>query len=80
MKLGLAKRPAGTTWPHLYGMALLCGIGFTMSLFIGLLAFDAAPNLQDQTKVGVLVGSLASAIAGWAVLRIAPKQADGRRG
>jgi NhaA family Na+:H+ antiporter len=72
VKLGLARRPSGTSWPQLYGMALLCGIGFTMSLFIGLLAFGEAGALQDQTKIGVLAGSLISAIAGWAVLRICP--------
>ena len=72
-KLGLARRPSGTSWPQLYGMALLCGIGFTMSLFIGLLAFGDAGAMQDQTKVGVLLGSLVSAIAGWAVLRFCPK-------
>ncbi len=80
VKLGLAQRPAGTTWLHLYGMALLCGIGFTMSLFIGLLAFGDAGPLQDQTKIGVLLGSLVSALAGWAVLRMGPKQAAARPG
>ena len=80
VKLGLARRPAGTSWPQLYGMALLCGIGFTMSLFIGLLAFGDAGALQDQTKIGVLAGSLLSAIAGWAVLRLCPKPAAERRG
>jgi NhaA family Na+:H+ antiporter len=75
VKLGLAKRPAGTTWPHLYGMALLCGIGFTMSLFIGLLAFGESGPFKDQTKVGVLIGSLLSAVAGWAVLRFSASPA-----
>jgi NhaA family Na+:H+ antiporter len=69
VKLGMAKRPAGMTWLQLYGMALLCGIGFTMSLFIGLLAFGETGPFKDQTKIGVLVGSLVSAIGGWAILR-----------
>jgi NhaA family Na+:H+ antiporter len=80
VKFGLARRPSGTSWPQLYGMALLCGIGFTMSLFIGLLAFGDVGALQDQTKIGVLLGSLVSAIAGWAVLRLCPRPAADRRG
>jgi NhaA family Na+:H+ antiporter len=79
VKLGLAKRPAGTTWPHLYGMALLCGIGFTMSLFIGLLAFGETGPWKDQTKVGVLIGSLLSAVAGWAVLRFSAPPAHPKK-
>ncbi|AMN45485.1 Na+/H+ antiporter NhaA [Rhodoplanes sp. Z2-YC6860] len=69
VKFGVARKPAGTSWVQLYGIALLCGIGFTMSLFIGLLAFGEAGPLQDQTKIGVLAGSVISALAGWAVLR-----------
>jgi Na+:H+ antiporter, NhaA family len=84
VKLGLARRPAGTSWMQLYGTALLCGIGFTMSLFIGLLAFGDGNASQDQTKIGVLLGSLISAVAGWAVLRACPKipqtYAAGRHG
>lgn len=68
VKLGFASRPAGATWPQLYGVALLCGIGFTMSLFIGGLAFPAQPE-ADAVKIGVLMGSLISAIAGCIVLR-----------
>jgi NhaA family Na+:H+ antiporter len=77
VKLGLARKPAGCTWTQLYGMALLCGIGFTMSLFIGLLAFGEVGPLRNETKIGVLVGSLVSAVMGWAVLRFS-RQASGK--
>ena len=70
VRTGLAKRPSRATWTQLYGVALLCGIGFTMSLFIGGLAFPTGSN-ADLVKVGVLMGSLASALAGVAVLRFA---------
>ncbi len=68
VKCGWAQRPTGASWPQIYGVALLCGIGFTMSLFIGGLAFSDAA-MGDAVKVGVLMGSLLSAVAGWAVLR-----------
>jgi len=79
VNMGLASRPAGTSWRHLYGMSLLCGIGFTMSLFIGLLAFGET-GFKDQTKIGVLLGPFLSAVVGWAVLRLGPKDAAGTRG
>jgi Na+:H+ antiporter, NhaA family len=69
VRLGLARLPVGASWTQLYGVSLLCGIGFTMSLFIGLLAFPT-PDIQNEVKVGVLLGSLASAIAGAAVLAV----------
>ena len=72
-RLGIAARPAGAGLLHLWGMALLCGIGFTMSLFIGALAFADAPQLVEEAKLGVLGGSLLSALAGAAVLRLAPR-------
>ena len=67
---GLARRPEGVGWAALWGMSLLCGIGFTMSLFIGGLAFhDADDALQLGKQVGIFAGSLLSALAGYAVLR-----------
>jgi Na+:H+ antiporter, NhaA family len=70
-KLNWAQRPAGTSWLQIYGVSLLCGIGFTMSLFIGGLAFDD-PLLRDEVKVGVLMGSTMAAALGIIVLRFAP--------
>jgi len=70
--LGIAERPEGAGWVQLYGVALLAGIGFTMSLFIGGLAF-ADPVLVEEVKVGVLAGSALSAVAGFVVLRWASR-------
>jgi NhaA family Na+:H+ antiporter len=64
---GIAALPAGASRRQIYGVALLCGIGFTMSLFIGLLAFSDAER-ESATKLAVLAGSLLSALAGCAVL------------
>jgi Na+:H+ antiporter, NhaA family len=72
VKLKIATRPSKASWPQVYGVALLCGIGFTMSLFIGGLAFPAQPE-ADAVKIGVLMGSLLSAVAGVAVLRFVGK-------
>jgi Na+:H+ antiporter, NhaA family len=60
--------------PQLYGVSLLCGIGFTMSLFIGGLAFAGSPELSDAVKIGVLGGSIISGIAGWLVFRLLPER------
>ncbi len=65
---GIAKRPSGATWAQTYAMCLLCGIGFTMSLFVGGLAFSDQ-LLIDEVKIGVLGGSILSAFAGWLLLR-----------
>ena len=73
IKLRLANLPVAASWPQLYGVALLCGVGFTMSLFIGLLAFPN-PELQDEVKVGVLIGSLASALCGAGLLSVAKRE------
>ncbi|MDB5651827.1 MAG: nhaA [Hyphomicrobiales bacterium] len=69
---GLLRRPAGASWAQIYGVALLCGIGFTMSLFIGLLAFPDSPEFQDAVKIGVLAGSGLAALFGALLLRLAP--------
>ncbi|CDX26436.1 sodium-proton antiporter [Mesorhizobium sp. ORS 3324] len=72
IRLGLADLPAHAGWLHMLGISLLCGIGFTMSLFIGLLAFANDAALQDAVKVGILAGSLVAALLGAAVLLTAP--------
>jgi NhaA family Na+:H+ antiporter len=71
IRTGFADLPARASWAQFYGIALLCGIGFTMSLFIGLLAFPDSEALQSQTKIGVIAGSLLSGICGWLLLRLA---------
>ncbi|RIJ24614.1 Na+/H+ antiporter NhaA [Henriciella barbarensis] len=72
VKAGIARRPEGTNWAHIYGVACLTGIGFTMSLFIGMLAFDSRDSL-DQVRIGVLAGSILSAIAGVMALKLAAR-------
>lgn len=67
VKLGICQKPDGTTWPQIYGLAILCGIGFTMSLFIGSLAYTD-PHLLSEVRLGVLVGSTLSAVAGYIFL------------
>jgi NhaA family Na+:H+ antiporter len=68
VRLGLSPKPAGSTWLQIYGVACLCGVGFTMSLFIGSLSF-ADPLLQDQIRLGVILGSVLSAILGVIILK-----------
>ena len=71
LRLGLADCPRDASAAQLYGVSVLCGIGFTMSLFIGLLAFPGAAEVQEGVKLGVLAGSLCSALVGTAILAIA---------
>ena len=70
IRFGLARLPQEASWIQLAGVSLLCGVGFTMSLFIGLLAFAHHPVLQSEVKVGILGGSLLAGIAGYIVLRM----------
>jgi Na+:H+ antiporter, NhaA family len=68
VRLRVAPIPSGATWGQLYGVALLCGIGFTMSLFMATLALGVSDRLE-AAKIGILAGSLASGVAGYLVLR-----------
>ncbi len=74
IKLGLATLPKGSNWLQLYGVALLTGIGFTMSLFVDTLAFNDTDSFAYADKLAILLGSLFSAVAGFVVLRIATTQ------
>ncbi|HKX78705.1 MAG TPA: Na+/H+ antiporter NhaA [Novosphingobium sp.] len=71
-RTGFARPPQGATWMQLWGMAVLCGIGFTMSLFVAALAFPAHPHLAEEAKLGIIAGSLLSSLLGFAILRLAP--------
>jgi NhaA family Na+:H+ antiporter len=73
VKLGLAQRPAHAGWWQIYGLSLLCGVGFTMSLFVGLLAFASSPELEAEVKIGVLLGSGTCMLAGALVLLLASR-------
>lgn len=79
VKLAWADCPKDASWGQVYGVSLLCGIGFTMSLFIELLAFPGSPELQEAVKVGVLLGSVSSAIAGALVLSLVRSQIPDHR-
>lgn len=74
VRSGLAPRPEDASWGQIYGVAILCGIGFTMSLFIGNLAFAGSALLEAEMKAGIIIGSLVSALAGAAVLLIARRR------
>ncbi|WP_417680268.1 Na+/H+ antiporter NhaA [Roseibium sp.] len=74
--IGLAPMPRGANWGQVYGVALLCGIGFTMSLFIGTLAFETQEYVA-QLRLGVLTGSILSATLGYLLLRYTSRQAAG---
>ncbi|QDM16756.1 Na+/H+ antiporter NhaA [Tardiphaga sp. vice352] len=76
--LKVARLPDDASWAQMYGVALLCGIGFTMSLFIGILAFPLSAELQDEVKVGVLAGSLISGALGMIVLAVSRRTSPSR--
>lgn len=78
VRLGLGTLPEGATWRQVYGMALLTGVGFTMSLFVSTLAF-ADEGYDADVRIAVLLGSLASAIIGYLVLHSAPRRVTAPR-
>lgn len=75
---GFARMPEGVGWGALYGVSILCGIGFTMSLFVASLAFPDAALPVDE-RIGIMLGSLLSAVAGYLVLRLSARPAGAPR-
>lgn len=71
---GFAPRPSGASWAQIWGISVLCGIGFTMSLFIAALAFGDQTVLVDEARLGILFGSLASGLLGYAILRFSGRK------
>jgi Na+:H+ antiporter, NhaA family len=79
VRTGLARRPTGSSWLELYGVALLCGVGFTLSLFMGALAFEGQGEVaRSQMTLGVAMGSIVSALAGMAILALAGRRREAR--
>jgi NhaA family Na+:H+ antiporter len=68
LKVGAVRLPDGVTFSHIIGIGFLAGVGFTMSLFISVLAFEGQPALIEQAKLGILFGSLIAGIIGAAIL------------
>jgi Na+:H+ antiporter, NhaA family len=77
VKLGIATLPESVTMKHVYGGAILCGIGFTMSLFIAELSFTQQPELLNEAKVSILAGSLLSGLVGTAILYLIGQKENG---
>ncbi len=75
VRLRLAELPAGVTWRHIWGVAWLGGIGFTMALFIDGLAFGGSP-LLDTAKIGILAASIISGVVGYVILRNTPMMVE----
>jgi NhaA family Na+:H+ antiporter len=71
VKLGLGKLPAGATWRHVLGLAMVAGVGFTVALFVTSISFTD-PALADSAKIGILLGSAAAGVLGYLFLRAIP--------
>ena len=76
IKTGFAEAPDNASWMEIYGVSILCGIGFTMSLFIGGLAFPGNQLLIDEAKIGILTGSAISAVLGYVLLRLTTEHTE----
>ena len=74
VKLKLAEMPSNSNWIKFYGVGILTGIGFTLSLFVGNLAFVDHSNIMDGVKIGVLAGSSLSALVGYFTLLIVTRK------
>jgi len=74
IKLGLSKMPTGVTWPVLLGGGMLAGIGFTMALFVGNLAFPRNADFLDSAKIGIMAGTLLSALCGMVMITLVSKK------
>ncbi len=74
--LGVCKKPEGSNWGQIYGVSILCGVGFTMSLFVGSLAFeDTGLGYSRPDRLGIIIGSLAAGVLGFIVLKLATGKA-----
>ena len=74
VKFKIADKPTNSTWPEFYAVSILTGIGFTMSLFVGNLAFMNEMEYMDGVKIGVLTGSLLSTLFGYFLLQVFSKK------
>lgn len=75
-KIGFAPRPTNASWPEIWGVSIMCGIGFTMSLFVSGLAFTGNELLIEEAKIGILLGSLISSVVGFVILRMTTVHPD----
>ena len=78
VKMGVAKLPEGVNFKHIFAVSVLCGIGFTMSIFISSLAFgNVSPEFDTYARLGILMGSTTAALLGYALLHFSlPKKAQ----
>nr|WP_175586377.1 Na+/H+ antiporter NhaA [Pseudomonas sp. CM27] len=75
VKLGIAALPAGARWGQMFGVAILCGIGFTMSLFVGSLAFEpGSSEFAGMDRMGILTGSFLAAVLGYTITAMASRK------